>query len=123
MYKRQLPEGAVFRPRAAADTAICAGRRELGAWGLESGEPIWRRSALRQLGVPYLDGCLLYTSAARAGEQERAMSRAEAIEEVVSGTEPKLRAPRRRSASSMALISEEEWATSGSCLLYTSRCV
>ena len=56
----QLPEGAVFRPRAAAGTAICAGRRELGAWGLESGEPIWRRSALRQLGVPYLDGDVLF---------------------------------------------------------------
>ena len=26
----QLPEGAVFRPRAAADIAICAGRREVG---------------------------------------------------------------------------------------------
>lgn len=56
----QLPEGAVFRPRAAAGTAICAGRRELGAWGLESGEPIWRRSALRQLGVPCLDGDVLF---------------------------------------------------------------
>ncbi|MFZ1575178.1 MAG: PQQ-binding-like beta-propeller repeat protein [Chromatiaceae bacterium] len=56
----QLPGGAVFRPRAAAGTAICAGRRELGVWGLESGEPIWRRGALRQLGVPCLDGDVLF---------------------------------------------------------------
>ena len=39
-----------------------------------------------------LNGWRLERRAARAGEQERAMSRAEAIEEVVSGTEPKLRA-------------------------------
>ena len=56
----QLPEGAVFRPRAAADIAICAGRREVGAWDLETGEPIWRRGALHQLGVPCLDGDALF---------------------------------------------------------------
>jgi len=52
----QLPEGAVFRPRASAGIALCAGRRELGAWRLDSGEPLWRQEAMRQIGVPCLDG-------------------------------------------------------------------
>ena len=43
---------------------------------------LWRR----------LKGRRLERRAARAWEQERALSRAEAVEEVVSGTEPKLRA-------------------------------
>lgn len=49
-----LPGGAVFRPRAAADTLLGAGRTALGAWGLTDGTPRWRREAQRQFGVPSL---------------------------------------------------------------------
>ncbi len=49
-----LPGGAVFRPRATADTLLGAGRGALGVWGLANGEPRWRREAQRQFGVPGL---------------------------------------------------------------------
>ena len=49
-----LPGGAAFRPRAVAGILIAAGRASLGAWRLADGEPLWRREARRQLGVPCL---------------------------------------------------------------------
>ncbi len=49
-----LPGGAVFRPRALADTLLVAGRGALGAWRLADGAPLWRREAQRQFGVPCL---------------------------------------------------------------------
>ena len=49
-----LPGGAVFRPRATADTLLGAGRGALGVWWLADGEPRWRREAQRQFGVPGL---------------------------------------------------------------------
>lgn len=49
-----LPGGAVFRPRAVADTLLVAGRGALGAWRLADGAPLWRREAQRQFGVPCL---------------------------------------------------------------------
>lgn len=52
--------GAVFRPRAAGEIALAAGRQALGTWSLAGGEPRWRRLATRQFGVPCLDGEDLY---------------------------------------------------------------
>lgn len=49
-----LPGGAVFRPRALADTLLGAGRGALGAWRLADGASLWRREAQRQFGVPCL---------------------------------------------------------------------
>jgi hypothetical protein len=49
-----LPGGAVFRPRTAAGTALGAGHDSLGSWRLRDGEPLWRRPAERQWGVPCL---------------------------------------------------------------------
>ncbi|MEW6163563.1 MAG: PQQ-binding-like beta-propeller repeat protein [Pseudomonadota bacterium] len=56
LVEHGLPEGAVFRPRADAATAVCGGRRELGAWRLDSGAGIWRCPARQQFGVPCLHG-------------------------------------------------------------------
>lgn len=49
-----LPEGAVFRPRVAANTIVCAGQQALGAWRRDNGKPLWRRDAHAQIGVPCL---------------------------------------------------------------------
>jgi len=55
-----LPEGAAFRPRATPEIALCGGRRELSAWRLADGAPLWRRPAAFQIGTPCLHGDTLY---------------------------------------------------------------
>lgn len=52
----ELPDGAVFRPRAMDGMAVCAGRHEIGAWSLDNGRHAWRYRARRQIGVPCLHG-------------------------------------------------------------------
>ncbi len=52
----RLAEGAVFRPRLAADVVVCGGRREIGAWRVATEEPLWRYQARVQIGVPCVSG-------------------------------------------------------------------
>lgn len=55
-----LPEGAVFRPRAAQNIAVCGGLEELAAWRLDDATPLWRHPARSQLGVPTLQAGSVY---------------------------------------------------------------
>jgi outer membrane protein assembly factor BamB len=50
----QLPEGAVFRPRAAGGIAVCGGLEEIAAWRINDGKLLWRHPARTQNGVPCL---------------------------------------------------------------------
>jgi outer membrane protein assembly factor BamB len=56
----QLPEGAVFRPRAQAGIAVCGGRREIGAWRPGQDAPLWRYQARIQIGTPCLHAGTVY---------------------------------------------------------------
>lgn len=49
-----LSKGAVFRPRVAGGLVIGSGLHELGAWGLDRGDPRWRHAAHTQMGVPWV---------------------------------------------------------------------
>lgn len=60
LHEHKLPEGAAFRPRHSNAITVCGGRRELGAWQLADGKPLWRRAAALQIGTPCLHGNTLY---------------------------------------------------------------
>ncbi len=49
-----LSSNAVYRPRAAGQSVICGGQRELGAWHMADGKPRWLHKALLQVGTPFV---------------------------------------------------------------------
>ncbi len=49
-----VSKDAVFRPRIAGDLVIGGGLHELGAWGMDQGDPRWRHVARTQMGVPWV---------------------------------------------------------------------
>ncbi len=49
-----LSSPAVYRPRAAGQSVISGGQRELGAWDMASGKPRWLHKALLQVGTPFV---------------------------------------------------------------------
>jgi len=59
-HPHNLPEGAVFRPRAEDGVAVCGGLREIAAWNLADGALLWRYLAQTQIGVPCLHGGRVY---------------------------------------------------------------
>jgi len=49
-----LSSNAVYRPRAAGQSVISGGQRELGAWHMADGQPRWLHQALLQVGTPFV---------------------------------------------------------------------
>ena len=52
--RHQLSSDAVYRPRAAGQSVITGGQRELGAWQLKDGKPRWLHQAHIQVGTPFV---------------------------------------------------------------------
>lgn len=50
----KLSSDAVYRPRAAGQSVITGGQRELGAWQLDDGQPCWLHKAHIQVGTPFV---------------------------------------------------------------------
>lgn len=50
----QLSSNAVYRPRAAGQSVISGGQRELGAWNMADGKPRWVHKAILQVGTPFV---------------------------------------------------------------------
>lgn len=49
-----LSSNAVYRPRAAGQSVISGGQRELGAWHLVDGKSRWVHKAILQVGTPFV---------------------------------------------------------------------
>ena len=49
-----LSSQAVYRPRAAGQSVIAGGQRELGAWQFDDGQPRWLHKAQIQIGTPFV---------------------------------------------------------------------
>ena len=50
----RLSSNAVYRPRAAGQSVISGGQRELGAWQTADGKPRWLHKAILQVGTPFV---------------------------------------------------------------------
>ena len=50
----QFSSDAVYRPRAAGQSVITGGQRELGAWQFKNGKPRWLHKAHIQVGTPFV---------------------------------------------------------------------
>ncbi len=50
----KLSSPAVYRPRAAGQSVISGGQRDLGAWRFADGQPQWLHQALIQIGTPFV---------------------------------------------------------------------
>ncbi len=49
-----LSSPAVYRPRAAGQSVISGGQRELGAWQFDTGQARWLQKAQIQIGTPFV---------------------------------------------------------------------